>query len=164
LPTDTPAPVRTPTRAPARRPVATRTHTPAPPAPPAVSPTPNPDAGFHYRVTADTCTSGTDTRIVGTVYDHGAPLNGVTVRVSGIPGGEPAIPDFVTGVDPNDPHRVDDSLRGKYRLSLREGGFVAGFFYVTVIGYTGNAQSRTVTVETDAKPGCNIATINFEYP
>jgi hypothetical protein len=59
---------------------------------------------------------------------------------------------------------VDDSLRGKYRLSLREGGFVAGFFYVTVIGYTGNAQSRTVTVETDAKPGCNIATINFEYP
>jgi len=83
--------------------------------------------------------------------------------VSYIPGGEAILPDFTTGVDPNDPNHRDDSLQGQYRFGLQEGGFRAGNWYVFIINNLGTQMSPNGNVQTDDKPGCNIATVDFSH-
>jgi hypothetical protein len=79
------------------------------------------------------------------------------------PGGSPAINDFITGVDPNDPKRQDDANRGKYRLALYEGQQKAGNWYVFVLNNLGDVLSTIANVQTTDGPGCNTATVDFVH-
>ena len=160
-PPPTPKPAA-PTRAPAPRPAPTSIPTATVPPPP--PPTADPYQGYFYRVSENTCVSspGPNTVIVGTVYERGVKANGLTVRVAAVPSG-PSIIDFVTGVDPYDPNHKDPSLQGQYRLGLAEGGYLEGNWSVFIVNTLGDQMSPNASVHTDAKSGCNIATVNFSH-
>jgi hypothetical protein len=154
-----------PTRRVAPRPAPTRTATAAPPPTPAPPPTADPYQGYFYRISKSTCVSspGPNTVIVGTVYERGVKVNGITVRVSAVPSGPPSISDFVTGVDPFDSKHQDASLQGQYRLGLAEGGYLEGNWSVFVINSLGDQMSPNASLHTDGKSGCNLATVDFAY-
>ncbi len=157
------APTATRPRAQATRPATappTFTLAPPPTQPPAPPPTP---AGPFYKITGKSCGQGGDTRIIGTVYENGVKANGVRMRVSAVSEGPPAINDFYTGVDPNDPKRRDDALQGQYRLALYEGQRKAGNWFVFILNRLGEVQSEIGNVQTTDGPGCNIATIDFAH-
>jgi hypothetical protein len=101
--------------------------------------------------------------IVGTVYERGVKANGITVRVSAVPSGPPAISDSITGVDPFDSNHKDPGLQGQYRLGLAEGGYVSGNWSVFVINNLGEQMSQNASVHTDEKSGCNLVTVDFAY-
>ena len=167
-PTDVPLPTATVAATPTRGPVPRRvpTHTPttvksATPVPP--PPTPNPDAGYYYAAVVKGCIAAPNTRIEGTVYDHGVPQNEIKVRVSSSDDGSPAIDDSFTGRDPYDVKHVDPSRVGKYQLGLYEGQQKGGTWFVFVINPDDELLTRKVTVQTTEGPGCNTATIDFTH-
>ncbi len=168
-PTDVPAPSSTPppavpTRTPAPRIPTRKPPTLAPPPTPVPPPTADPYQGYFYRVARNTCvSSGPNTIIQGTVSERGVKVDGITVRVSAVPGGPPAINDFVTGVDPFDFKHKDPSLQGQYRLGIAEGGYASGNWFVFVINTQGDQMSPNASVHTDDKAGCNIATVDFAF-
>ncbi len=138
----------------------TFTPIPLPTLPPAPPPTP---AGPWFKVSGKACVEGGNTRVIGTVYDRGQKVNGLKVRVSWAPGGEPAITDAVTGTYYNDPKRVDSAIQGQYTLALYEGQRVQGNWYVFIITNNGDVLSEMGNVQTSEGPGCNIATIDFTH-
>lgn len=162
-----PPPTARPTqtrRPPTARPIPTRTFTPAPP-PTGVPPTatPDPDAGYAYRVGKITCIASTNTRIEGTITENGSPLNGVLVRVSGAPHGPKAIDDATTGINPADYKRADPTFAGKYRLGLYEGQRIAGNWFVFVVNAAGEPLSRDANAQTTSEASCNSVTIDFTH-
>ncbi len=151
LPTDTPTPLLTPTPTSTRvvppatpTPTFTPTFTPAPPTPTSppptatpVPPTPTPRAptatptpAYDYHTANVGCYHSGDTFIEGTVWEGGAPKNGVTVRLSWAPDG-PAAADYVTGTDPG---------RSGYYLHPRTKG-ETGTYYVWVVDASGKRIS-----------------------
>ncbi|MBI3536330.1 MAG: hypothetical protein HY070_02015 [Chloroflexi bacterium] len=168
-PTFTPAAIKTLTQT-ATRPRATATRVitarptftslPQPIAPPAPTATP---PGPYFRVSAKSCASGGDTRIIGTVYDSGNKVNGLTMRVAAVPSGPPAINDFITGKDPTDPKRVDSALQGQYRLALYEGQQKKGNWFVFIINNAGDVLSENGNIQTTDGAGCNIGTVDFAH-
>lgn len=159
-PPPTPRPT---TRPPTARPAPTRTPIPLPPTAIPPTPTPDVDAGYHYRVAKISCVAGENTRIEGTVTDNKSLQNGVTVRVSGSPFGPKAMEDAVTGVNPADFRRTDPAFQGKYRLGLAEGTRIDGNWFVFVINSAGEPLSRNANVQTTSAAGCNTATIDFAH-
>ncbi len=161
-----PPPTATPTRAPTARrtptrvPTVAKSPTPAPP-----PPTADPDVGWYYKRVFKGCSTSTspNTRIEGTVYDYGLKKNGVTVRLSHGEHLEALIPDFVTGVDPNDYKHLAPERQGMYRLSPAEGGYVDGNWWVFVVGSDGNPLSKGQYIKTHDGPGCNIAIVDFVH-
>lgn len=86
------------------------------------------------------------------------------MRVSGSGlGGDPAIDDFVTGVDPSDYKHNDPSLKGKYRLGIFEGQQNAGNWWVWIINDKGDRMSPGAFFNTHDGPGCNTAFIDFGH-
>ncbi|MDE3088119.1 MAG: hypothetical protein KGJ80_01880 [Chloroflexota bacterium] len=153
-----PTPTQRPTAAPRLAPTRTKTPTPAPP-----PPTPDAQAGWYYHYKILSCVPDVNTRVQGTVYDNGVPVNGVTVRVQSDPAGGPFL-DFLTGIDPADPNHKDASLQGKYRLGIQEGGRLGGYWYVFALSESGDPASAQAVIRTDDGPGCNTATIDFTHP
>lgn len=149
LPTDTPIPLLTPTPTNTRvvppaspTPTFTPTFTPAPPTPtsppptatpvpatptptPTFTPTPTPTPAWEYRTANVGCYHSGDKFIEGTVWEGGAPKNGVMVRLSWAPDAAGAA-DFVTGTFPT---------RSGYYLHPRPKG-ETGTFYVWVVNAT----------------------------
>lgn len=158
-PTRPPAP-RATTRPPTARPVPTRTPTPAPPTAIIPTATPDPDAGYFYRVSKVSCVASDNTRIEGTITDNKMAQNGVMVRVSGSPFGPKAMEDAITGLNPADNRRNDPAFVGKYRLGLAEGTRIEGNWFVFAVNAAGEPLSRNVNVQTSSA-GCNTATIDF---
>ncbi|MCL4489516.1 MAG: hypothetical protein M1570_15515 [Chloroflexi bacterium] len=162
LPTITPfiPTVFVPPPAPTRPPVVAATRFMPPPTPVPPPPTPDPQAGYYYHYQIGPCVSDVNTRIQGTVYDDGKPVNGITVRVTGDPDGPP-ITEMMSGVDPTDPKHKNPALTGKYRLGIDEGGHMAGYWYVFIVSTDGVAETAKAVVHTDEGPGCNIATVDW---
>jgi hypothetical protein len=164
-PTAIPPPVVQPTRPPTPRPTPTRVPTPKPAAPTPVPPTPDLFGGFYYRPVNKGCSSSAspNTRIEGTVYDGGIKKNGVTIRLSHGEHLDRLLPDFITGVDPNDPNHRAPEREGMYRLSPAEGGYMEGNWWVFIIDSNGNPQSKGQYIKTHDGPGCNIAIVDFVH-
>jgi len=164
-PTSPPPPTAPPTRAPTLRPPPTRAPTPKPAAPPPAPPTADLFGGYYYRPVNKGCSASTspNTRIEGTVYDNGLKKNGVTVRLSHGEHLDQLLPDFVTGIDPNDPNHRAPEREGMYRLSPAEGGYVDGNWWVFVIGPDGSPLSKGQYIKTHDGPGCNIAIVDFVH-
>jgi hypothetical protein len=163
-PTLAPPPTVPPTRAPTARPLPSRTPTkPAAPAPP--PPTPDPDAGWYYKRVFKGCSSSAspNTRFEGTVYENGAKKNGVIIRLSHGEHLDPLLPDFVTGVNPNDHKHFAPEREGMYRLSPAEGGYMDGNWWIFVIGPDGAPLSKGQYIKTHDGPGCNIAILDFVH-
>lgn len=135
VPPTTPTPTFTPTFTPAP-PTPTSpppTATPVPPTPtntPTFTPTPTPTPAWEYHTANVGCYHSGDTFIEGTVWESGAPKNGVTVRLSWAPDG-PGASDYVTGTDP---------ARPGYYLHPRTKG-ETGTYYVWVVDATGKRIS-----------------------
>lgn len=163
------APPPTPLPPPTARPTATRTRTPIPkPAAPVVAPpsaTPDLFGGYYYRPVFKGCSTSTspNTRIEGTVYENGVKKNGVRVRLSHGEHLDPLIPDFVTGVNPNDHKHIAPEREGMYRLSPAEGGYMDGNWWVFVIAPDGTPLSKGQYIKTHGGPGCNIAIVDFVH-
>jgi len=157
LPTYTPTPILTPSPTNTRvvptattRPTSTPTFTPAPPTPtftptlpptatpvpatptstPTFTPSPTPTPAFDYRTANVGCYHSGQKFIEGTVWEGGAPKNGVTVRLSWAPDA-PGAADYVTGTDATRP--------GMY-FHFRPLG-ETGTFYVWVVDATGKRIS-----------------------
>lgn len=154
----TPLPPRTPTRF--VSPTATRTAT--------VTVTPTPD--YYYKVSLSSCgPSRFQTFIEGIVYENGTPRNGVLVRISQGPDGEP---------DPN-----ADDLTGEHRdlSGARRNGYYfqaidvarprGGLWYLWVIDPDSRKRVSTISiVKTDplfvedtatTSGSCQHADVNF---
>ncbi len=154
-----PTPVPTLRRVPPTRiPAPIKTATPPPP-----PPTADLYGGYYYRPVDKGCVTTPNTRIQGTVYDNGAPENGVIVRVSDRFGGGPSINDFVTGTDPSDYKHIDPTVQGKYRLALYEGQQNAGNWWVFIIDGSGNPLSPGFLITTQDNGGCTTATVDFVH-
>ncbi len=159
----TPTATRTATRPRAtatRQPPAPPTVIPAPTLPPQPPPTPQ---GPYYRITGNSCATGPNTRIIGTVIENGNKVNGVRVRLSGAAPGPPAIDDSITGKDPTDPRRVDAAIAGQYRLAPAEGQQREGNWFVFIVNDNGDVISGIANVQTSKGPGCNIGTVDFAH-
>jgi hypothetical protein len=100
---------------------------PTPTNTPTFTPTPIP---YDYHTANVGCYHSGDTFIEGTVWESGAPKNGVTVRLSWAPDG-PGASDYVTGTDP---------ARPGYYLHPRTKG-ETGTYYVWVVDATGKRIS-----------------------
>ncbi len=132
VPSATPTPTFTPTFTPAP-PTPTSpppTATPVPPTPTPRAPTATPTPAYDYHTANVGCYHSGDTFIEGTVWEGGAPKNGVTVRLSWAPDG-PAAADYVTGTDPG---------RSGYYLHPRTKG-ETGTYYVWVVDASGKRIS-----------------------
>lgn len=148
-----------------RRPIAAATQslpTPIPPTPAPPPPTSDGQEGYYYHYRMGACVSSDNTRIQGTVYDKGQPVNGITLQVTGDPDGPP-INRIMTGVDPADPKHTDPALKGKFRLGIKEGGYEEGYWYIFVVSTDGVAETAKAVIHTDAGPGCNIATVDWYH-
>jgi len=135
VPPATPTPTFTPTFTPAP-PTPTSpppTATPVPPTPtntPTFTPTPTPTPAWDYHTANVGCYHSGDKFIEGTVYESGAPKNGVTVRLSWAPDA-PGAADYVTGTDP---------ARSGYYLHPRPKG-ETGTYYLWVVDASGKRIS-----------------------
>jgi len=121
-------------------PMLTPTPTPRPPAPtatpaprptPTSTPTPIPTPAYQYHTANVGCYHSGDKFIEGTVWESGAPKNGVTVRFSWAPDG-PGAADFITGTHPTRPG---------YYLHPRPTKDDTGTYYVWVVDATGTRIS-----------------------
>jgi len=133
VPPATPTPTFTPTFTPAP-PTPTSpppTATPVPPTPTPLPPTPTPTPAWDYHTANVGCYHSGDTFIEGTVWESGAPKNGVTVRLSWAPDA-PGAADYVTGTDPTRPG---------YYVHIRPKGDT-GTYYVWVVDATGQRISE----------------------
>jgi hypothetical protein len=164
-PTDTPEPSETSTPSatrtpapPTRIPPPTQTFTPAPPPPPTRCPD-------QLCVIKTDCLSGQDTRAIGHVYANGAPLNGVTVRVSYDYGGAPVAGDFISGHDPINPRNLWPGHDGYYQVGISEGSAKAGTWWVFVIDPSSKepvSEGRTFTTQAQQTPdSCQIGVTDF---
>lgn len=167
----TPAPAR-PTRAQqapptnASRATVRPTNPPAPRAttrPTNTVPAPSPTSQFPYQVQESRCGPNVRTYIEGYVYENNTPKNGVLVRISQGPDGQP---------DPNDDFRTgNDPRKGYYFQNIDANAPHEGTWYIWVIDpNTQQRISAIAIVKTDAKRvedtenssgSCQSATVNF---
>jgi len=121
-------------------PMLTPTPTPRPPLPtatpgpkptPTPTPTPTPAPAYEYHTANVACYHSGDKFIEGTVWESGAPKNGVTVRFSWAPDA-PGAADYVTGTHPTRPG---------YYLHPRPTKDDTGTYYVWVVDASGKRIS-----------------------
>ena len=159
VPTNT-APRPSPTRTSPPRPTATRVVAAAPPPP---TPTIDLYQGYFYRIAKNTCVAASNTRIEGTVFNNGAPQNGIRVRLSSGKYDIPVINDFITGTDPSDDKHIAPEWQGRYRLSPAEGQRIDGNWWVFIIDKNEQPLSVAAYVKTHDTAGCNTATVDFAH-
>ena len=162
-PTQAPPPQAQPTNAPqaaapTRKPVA-----PPPPKPTNPPPQPSPTAQYKYRIQESRCGPNVRTYIEGFVYENNQPKNGVLVRISQGPDGQP---------DPNDDFRTGaDPRQGYFFHNINANAPNGGTWYLWVIDpATMQRISEIAIVKTDAERvedsenssgSCQSATIKF---
>ena len=162
-PTDAPAQPTTarpqPTRVPTKRPAAPQPTKP----PPNTAPPPPTVQQYPYRIKESRCGPNVRTFIEGYVYEGSVGKNGLLVRISQGPDGQP---------DPNDDYRTGtDPKKGYYFQNINIGAPHGGTWYVWVID-PANMQriSEIAIVKTDAQRvedngnsagSCQSATVNF---
>jgi hypothetical protein len=115
-------------------------------------------------VSESRCGPNVQTYIEGYVYENGAAKNGVLVRISQGPDGQP---------DPNDDYRTgtDSAKPGYYIQNIDVHAPRGGLWYVWVVDLTNLQRISTIaTVKTDAQRvedtetssgSCQSATVNF---
>lgn len=152
----------TPTRAATARPVAT-TRAVATTRPTNTVPAPTPTSQFAYQVAESRCGPNVRTYIEGYVYENGAAKNGVLVRISQGPDGQPdPNDDFLTGTD---------KRKGYYFQNIDANAPHEGTWYLWVLDQTTKQRISTIAiVKTDAtrvedtensSGSCQSATVNF---
>lgn len=155
-PTDVPPPTDPP---PTNRPPPPPKPAPTNPPPPTAVPPPQ----YPYRVLESRCGPNVVTFIEGYVYDHGTPQNGMLVRISQGPDGQPdPNPDYRTGTDPR---------AGYYFQDIDSHAPHGGLWYLWVINPATNQRVSEISIvktdpkrveDTDSNPGsCQSATVNF---
>lgn len=161
-PTAVPAtrrPVVQPTRAPVRAPAPRSTQVAQAAAPP-----PTPTSQFKYQVAESRCGPNVRTYIEGYVYESGTPKNGVLVRISQGPDGQP---------DPNEDYSTGSDARrkGYYFHNIDANAPHGGTWYLWVIDPGTQQRISTIAIvktdpqrveDSDKSAGsCQSATVTF---
>lgn len=163
---------RPPVVLPTRRPITQPTRAPIRPAnvrptprPLATKPPPTPTSQWPYQIQLSRCGPNVRTFIEGYVYENGTPKNGVIVRISQGPDGQP---------DPNDDYVTgfDKRRRGYYFHNIDSNAPHAGTWYLWVMDSATQQRISTIAiVKTDpqriednppqSSGSCQSATVNF---
>lgn len=148
---------------PTPKPRPTHTPTPTETAPPILSPTPSRCPQIYCVIKSD-CQPGENTRAIGTVYDNGVPVNGITVRVSTGYQGSRAAADFLSGHDPINTSALYPDHAGYYQIGIVEGSPHAGTWWVFLLDDKGNVISEGhsfTTQEVETANSCQIGITDF---